>query len=391
MNNKNVTVLFGKSLPWMCISFLANLVAFSPLYFIFPAMKSFLLEVLPIRERIYAIFYPMRNIPLMSFLAEKSERVAEFVLLLGWLYVSIALSTILLNMIRSYLTYVLKAGHISVVGAFIREVPVQSQLSFGVKEIIRRFGSVNLMFAGDMLTRKVVLEINSMLFRDDGRLPEFIKRSKFLCGYAQKLVRALLIHLDEVLLSYVMAKEGNVWKLYCEGLGKYLKCWKGIIKDSLKSVFLVSVLSGLLHVFVYLLVFVSMRKYDLYTIVLALALARYLMFCVKVTFIEAYEYIRMLVVFYERIANEEVEEGMLERLKEFFPSLKKLLKRGGISETVSEASNNLYQDLSFDGADFAELTQLAESRLIPEDLEPGNYLQRIRNRLRRRTDGSVQE
>ena len=377
-NNKNVTSLLLGTMPWLCISFVANLVMFSPLYFVFPIVKYLLARYVPVRQRIIEIFWPLRDYPIVSWIAYKSEQVAEIVLLVAWLYLAFSLSTLLLNLIRTYITYVLKAGHISVVGSLIRGEEVKGQLTHGLHGIGRRFGSVNLMYIGD------VLEVNSLLFRDDGKMPDFIKKNRFLSWYLRGLVRAVLIHLDEVLLSYVMTSEGNVWKIYCEGLSKYLKAWKTIIKDSLKTVLAVSLLSGLLHVFVYGTVFLSIRHLDMESLILALVLARYLMFCVKVTFLEAYEYIRMLIVFYDYVGNEGADESLLAKLKEHAPSLKKLMKKGGLRSQVGEVADAMQQNVDLDGVGLEELVQMAESKLVPDSLEHTSYLQKLKNIVKRR-------
>ena len=69
------------------------------------------------------------------------------------------------------------------------------------------------------------------------------------------------------------------------------------------------------------------------------------------------------------------------------------MKKGGIKETVEKVSSGIHQGIDLDGVGLDELLKMNESKLVPDDLEPGNYLKKIKTFFRKgkvKEDDSVQ-
>lgn len=135
----------------------------------------------------------------------------------------------LFKLIRAYLLYLLKAGHIAVITRLVLhgELPSQSgQLDYAWQLVTRNFVRVSVLFAVDVLVRVVLKAFNRTLFRAAAVIPGV----KGLQGFAQRVLDYSLGFVDEAILSYTLSQpERNPWSSARDGLLLYAQNWRTIL------------------------------------------------------------------------------------------------------------------------------------------------------------------
>ena len=138
--------------------------------------------------------------------------------------------------VKSYLLYMIKAGHVAVVAELAANGSLPSgsgQITFGTETVKKHFATSNALYVMDNLITKSVKEIRRGLDRADNWfsfIPGFEAISKLL-GFFAGLV---LNYVDEAVLGYIYQKNisGNAWKHSADGIVLYVQNWKTILKSA---------------------------------------------------------------------------------------------------------------------------------------------------------------
>ncbi len=133
------------------------------------------------------------------------------------------------KLIRNYVLYLIKAGHVSVITrlAVEGELPLNTdQLSYGLQTVLKYFLRVSILFGVDQLVRVVLKAFNRSVFR----LLSFIPGAGRLRGFSQRVLDYSLGYVDEAILSYTLLQaERNPWSAARDGLILYVQNWKTIL------------------------------------------------------------------------------------------------------------------------------------------------------------------
>lgn len=144
-------------------------------------------------------------------------------------------------MLREYLLYLVKAGHIAVLVELMqgREVPGgRSQIAHAQAIVRERFAEASALFAVDQLIKGVVNAFNRVFFTVASLLP--IPGSGGLVKFLNSVLRLSLTYLDEVILGYnIRTQSDNPWASSRTALILYAQNYKVFLKNAFWLAFFV--------------------------------------------------------------------------------------------------------------------------------------------------------
>lgn len=144
-------------------------------------------------------------------------------------------------MLREYLLYLVKAGHIAVLVELMqgREVPGgRSQITHAQAIVRERFAEASALFAVDQLIKGVVNAFNRVFFTVASLLP--VPGSGGLVKFLNSVLRLSLTYLDEVILGYnIRTQSDNPWASSRTALILYAQNYKVFLKNAFWLAFFV--------------------------------------------------------------------------------------------------------------------------------------------------------
>lgn len=150
-------------------------------------------------------------------------------------------------LLREYVLYVVKAGHIAVLVELIdgRDLPAgQGQIAYGRQIVSQRFVAASVLFGLDHLIKGVIAAITGLLGGILSLLP--IPGVDSIAGLLRAFLRIAVGFVDEVILAHaIRTRAENPWAAAEEALVLYAQNGKVILKNA-----------AWLAIFVYLLAFV---------------------------------------------------------------------------------------------------------------------------------------
>jgi len=158
-----------------------------------------------------------------------------------------------LYVIREYLLYQVKAGHIALLVKFMDGEPVpegQGMVVYAKDQVKEHFAQSNVLFLADQLIKGALKVISGLFNSVANYLP--IPGIQFFFTVMGKIVSMSLTYVDEIILAYHMKNSsGNVWGNSCKGLVLYTMNYHKMLKNA----FWLSLLVWILMFFVFILVF----------------------------------------------------------------------------------------------------------------------------------------
>ena len=226
------------------------------------------------------------------------------------------LSVGILLFLRSYLLYMVKAGHIAVLVEVLENRPLpegKGQIEYAQKMVRERFKESNVLFALDMLIKGILRAFNRTFLRISQMIP--IPGVEAAAKFLNTVINNSLGYLDEVILAYLIKNRvENPWAggqtaliLYAQNYQTFLKnaVWLTLFIWALTfAVFLLILapIAGLVALFPNLAGFA--------TLIFALVLA----WGVKESLIEPFAMTALMTVYFKvtegQTANPEWEEKL---------------------------------------------------------------------------------
>jgi hypothetical protein len=167
-------------------------------------------------------------IGLIAWVAGKILPVAGIIVFI----IGLAANLWLWRLLREYMLYIVKAGHIAVIAELVSRGKLpegEGQVAFGKRQVTERFGQASGLFAADQLVKAIIAALNRTLFTATAFLP-FLRG---LAQFAQLVVDRSLTYIDEAILArtYVTG-ERNIWESARQGIILYGMNWKPILKTA---------------------------------------------------------------------------------------------------------------------------------------------------------------
>jgi len=159
------------------------------------------------------------------------------------------ISTIL-YLVREYLLYLVKAGHIAVLVELLegRDIPGgREQINHAQQVVRERFAESSVLFALDQLIKGVLKTFNRAFFTITSFLP--IPGIQGIAKFINTIITLSLTYLDEVILAEnIRTQSDNPWKSGQTSLVLYAQNYKSFLKNAVWLALLVWVLTLLVFV-----------------------------------------------------------------------------------------------------------------------------------------------
>lgn len=151
-----------------------------------------------------------------------------------WL-VGLLVSFPITRLVREYILYALKAGHIAVITelAVHGKLPEgKGQIQWGREQVTQAFKEVSVLFVLDRLVVGVIRSIHRMM-NVMGSAFSIVPGFKGLVNFANLILNFSLTYVDEAILArHFQMKEVNAWRSAQDGLILYAQNWKEILKSA---------------------------------------------------------------------------------------------------------------------------------------------------------------
>lgn len=141
----------------------------------------------------------------------------------------------ILYLLREYLLYLVKAGHIAVLVQLIDDKPIpagRSQIDYATAEVKSRFAEASTLFAIDQIIKGVLKAINGLLLTIGRFLP--VPGLEPLLRFINKVINLSLTYVDEVILAYnIRIGSENPWASSRDALVLYAQNYGRMVKNAL--------------------------------------------------------------------------------------------------------------------------------------------------------------
>jgi hypothetical protein len=148
--------------------------------------------------------------------------------------VGFGIASVILYLIREYLLYIVKAGHIAVLVEVLhgQEIPTgQGQIGYAREKVQERFKESSLLFGLDQLIKGILRTFNRTFLTIATILP--IPGLRVVMNLLNTIVNLSLTYLDEVILAYLMhTKADNPWAAGRTALVLYAQNYKAFLKNA---------------------------------------------------------------------------------------------------------------------------------------------------------------
>lgn len=244
-----------------------------------------------------------------------------------------------LYLLREYLLYIVKAGHIAVLVEVMDggEIPGgRGQIEYAQAVVRERFTESSTLFAVDQLIKGVLKAFNKVFFAMASFLP--IPGLQGLAKFLGTVVRLSLTYMDEVILAnYIRSRDDNPWKSSRMSLTLYAQNYKIFLKN---AVFLALIIWGLTAA-VFLLVLAPVA--GLVALFpgtagpLTFALAVVFTWGIKEAIIEPFGMTAMMQVFFKVTAGQQPNPEWEQRLDSVSSKFGELKSKAGAWTGTSSA------------------------------------------------------
>ena len=140
----------------------------------------------------------------------------------------------ILILIREYLLYIVKAGHIAVLVEIAQghEIPGgKGQIDYARRRVQERFGTSSLLFGLDQLIKGILRAFNRVFLSLASLFP--LAGASAVAGIANKIINLSLTYLDEVILAYLMkTRAENPWAASRTALILYAQNYTAFLRNA---------------------------------------------------------------------------------------------------------------------------------------------------------------
>ncbi|AVF02688.1 MULTISPECIES: hypothetical protein [Devosia] len=148
--------------------------------------------------------------------------------------IGFGLTAAVMYLLREYILYVVKAGHIAVLIKLLdgEQMPEgRSQIAYARQEVSQRFAQASVLFGVDQLIKGVLRAITGLVRGIVSILP--IPGAQQMVSVLQAFLRIAVGFIDEVILAYaIRTGSTNAWASAQTGLILYAQNYKPMLKNA---------------------------------------------------------------------------------------------------------------------------------------------------------------
>ncbi len=141
----------------------------------------------------------------------------------------------ILYLLREYLLYLVKAGHIAVLVKLMDDEPIpggRGQIDYATAEVKSRFVQASTLFAIDQLIKGVLKAINGLLLTVGRFIP--VPGLQPLLRFVNQVINLSLTYVDEVILAHnIRTRAENPWTASRDALVLYAQNYGRMVKNAL--------------------------------------------------------------------------------------------------------------------------------------------------------------
>lgn len=234
----------------------------------------------------------------------------------------------LLIFFRSWLLYMVKAGHIAVLVEAVDGRPLlggKGQVDYALNIVRERFVTSNVLFAVDALIKRIIRAFNRVFFNIARLFP--IPGAQGFIKFLNTVVNYSLTFLDEVILAYlVRIRAANPWKSSQTALVLYAQNYQAFLKNAVWLTILIWVVTLVIFLLVLAPVAALVALVPSIGGIFTLLLALVVVWAIKQAVIEPFAMTALMQVFFKvtdgQVANPEWE-AKLENVSGAFRDLAK--------------------------------------------------------------------
>lgn len=236
-----------------------------------------------------------------------------------------------MSIVRRYVLYIVKAGHVSAVTKYLQtgSIPEEGSLAYAKTVITKHFGSTNVAAGADYIISGAVKQIMRFLNKAENLL-SFIPGAGVIFIIINKIISLLCNYIDEAVLSYIFIKEdeSNSWKKAADGIVYYAQTWKSMLKTSTKlvvGIFFFKILCYIVFLVISYGIFYTFFNGSFLALVMGLVSASILTMLAQGVLIDPYVTIAMIKTYHINIENKELSYDLYGKLSKVSRKFKKLL------------------------------------------------------------------
>jgi hypothetical protein len=149
-------------------------------------------------------------------------------------FIGFGIASAIMYMVREYLLYVVKAGHIAVLVELAegRSIPGgKGQIEYATNKVKERFASSSLLFGLDQLIKGILHAFNRTFLTVGSLIP--IPGARNAIKLLNTIVNLSLTYLDEVILAYLMKTDAkNPWQASRTALVLYAQNYMAFLRNA---------------------------------------------------------------------------------------------------------------------------------------------------------------
>lgn len=240
--------------------------------------------------------------------------------------IALLLSFPITRLVREYVLYVIKAGHVAVITELVTKGKLPEgvgQIQWGKEQVMNTFKEVSVLFVMDRLVLGVIRSINTMM-RGIGNFFSMVPGLQGLIRFANLILHFGLTYIDEAIMArnFCMKNE-NAWESSKQGLILYAQSWKEILQAAILLSFAAILSYGILFVIFLIPLWSLALAYPSFKILLVIA-AFLLAGAVKLALFDPWALTNMILVYLTVTEGKTPDPSWESKLESVSSKFKKI-------------------------------------------------------------------
>jgi hypothetical protein len=231
--------------------------------------------------------------------------------------------------IKHYLTYLVKAGHVAVIAQSFKDGAIPANpVAFGKNMVKERFATSNVYFIIDRLVAGAVKQLQRVFGKVTGLLGN-IPGGDTLRKIGDLFIDISLGYIDECCLGYTFYHtEQNAYKSAADGVVVYAQNWKQLLKDGAKTTFVVILTIVAVTLLAFFAIGGLFRLME-WNMLVAVILSLFVSFVVKHAFVDSWILVKMMSSYFTAASTTVISFDLYGKLCNLSGKFKELFKKGG--------------------------------------------------------------
>jgi len=242
--------------------------------------------------------------------------------------------------IKHYLSYLIKAGHVAVVAQCFKDGAIPSDpFAFGKDQVKARFATSNVYFLVDKLVAGAVKQLQKVLGKVTSLLGN-IPGGSTIQTIGNLFIDISLGYIDECCLGYAFYhSEQNVYKSSADGVVVYVQNWKQLLKDGAITTLIVLLTILVVTLLAFALIGGLFRILE-WNMLVAVVLSLGVSVVIKSAFVDSWIMVKMMCSYFTAAGTTVITYDLYGKLSNMSGRFKELFKKGAETEPYQALETN---------------------------------------------------